>query len=81
MLTHGEVFDNGAFAFFMGQAAAIVIEHQAIELGKKFGFKDSMFWRLVGFVWTVTFVGATCQKWLGSTMEHGMWVHKRRPDW
>ncbi|KAH8730509.1 membrane bound O-acyl transferase family-domain-containing protein [Phaeosphaeriaceae sp. PMI808] len=81
MLLHGSCEDDAAFAFFLGQASIIMIEDHIIDFGKKLGFKDSRFWRLVGFVWTIFVIGASTERWTGSLLGHGMWVHARKPDY
>jgi hypothetical protein len=81
MLIHRSLEDDGAFAVFIGQAVIIMIEDHIIGLGKRLGFKDSVFWRLVGFVWTVLAIGASTEKWTSNVVGHGMWVHDRKPDY
>lgn len=81
MLIHRSLEDDGAFAVFIGQAVIIMIEDHIIGLGKRLGFKDSVFWRLLGFVWTVLAIGASTEKWTSKVVGHGMWVHDRKPDY
>jgi hypothetical protein len=81
ILIHRSLEDDGAFAVFIGQAVIIMIEDHIIDLGKRLGFKDSVFWRLVGFVWTVLAIGASTEKWTSNVVGHGMWVHDRKPDY
>lgn len=81
MLTHGSFNDDASFAFFMAQAAFIMVEDYIIEFGKKLGLKNSQFWRSVGFLCTVLILGATSEKWVGLLIENGMWIHDREMDW
>jgi Membrane bound O-acyl transferase family len=80
MLYHGSFEDGGAMKAFLGQAIIIFVEDHLVEFGKKIGFRDSLFWRLVGFAWTVLAVGASMEGWTGSLLEHGLWVHEREMD-
>jgi len=73
--------NDGSVAFFMGQAAIIMLEDHVVDLGKKLGLRDSMQWRCVGLVWTVFAVGASFQRWSSTSVGHGMWIHDRRSDW
>lgn len=81
MFAHGSLEDDGSFEFFMCQALAIMIEDHVIDVGKSFGLKDSRFWRLCGFVWTILALGAGTQRYSSKTITSGMWVHDRVPDW
>jgi hypothetical protein len=72
--------DDGAFLYFIGQAGIIMVEDHVVDLGKQLGFADSLFWRLVGCMWTVLAIGATTQVWLSAQMKHGMWAHDRAHD-
>jgi hypothetical protein len=80
MFVHGSFEDDAAFAFFLGQAAIIFIEDNVIDLGKRLGFRDSIFWRLVGFLWTVLAVGAGTELWSTRAVAHGIWIHDRAFD-
>ena len=81
MLTLRSFDDDAAFAFFISQAIIIMLEDHVIDFGKRLGPKDSLFWRLVGFTWTLFAIGASCEKWSGKVIGHGMWIHDRAPDW
>ncbi|KAF2844842.1 hypothetical protein T440DRAFT_502861 [Plenodomus tracheiphilus IPT5] len=81
MLTHGSFNDDASFVCFMLQAVIIIVEDHVIHFGKRLGLKDSWFWRLLGFVWTVSVLGATMEKWVGLVIEHGMWISPRQMDW
>jgi hypothetical protein len=80
MLVHRSFEDDGAFVCFIGQAVIIMVEDHAIDLGKSLGLKDSAFWRLVGFAWTIFAIGASMQRWSSKTVGHGMWIHNREYD-
>lgn len=80
MLVHRSPEDDAAFVVFLGQAVIIMIEDHIIDFGKTLGLRDSVVWRVVGFVWTMFVVGATLQKWSGSVIGHGMWIHERERD-
>ena len=81
MLVHRSFNDDRAIEVFLGQAVAIMIEDHVVDFGKSFGLKDSLVWRLVGFAWTVFFLGVSMQRWTGQILNHGMWVHDRAPDY
>jgi hypothetical protein len=80
MLVHRSFEDDGAFVCFVGQAAIIMVEDHAIDLGKRLGFKDSVFWRVVGFTWTVFVIGASMENWCSRSVGQGIWVHARARD-
>lgn len=81
MLTLRSLDDDAAFAFFIGQAVIIMVEDHVIDFGKSLGLRDALFWRLVGFSWTVFAIGASGEKWTSILTGHGMWVHERASDW
>jgi hypothetical protein len=80
MLIARSLEDDGAFRFFMAQAAIIFVEDHLIALGKRLGFKDALGWRVLGFLWTVLMIGSTCEDWFRKTIEHGIWIHAATPD-
>jgi hypothetical protein len=80
MFVHRSLNNDGAFAFFLAQAAIIMVEDHVIELGKRLGLKDSKFWRLVGFAWTVFAIGVSSEPWASRVIDNGMWVHDRALD-
>ncbi|KAH6618760.1 membrane bound O-acyl transferase family-domain-containing protein [Boeremia exigua] len=80
MLCHASLNDDQAFEVFLFQAIIIFVEDHLIEFGKKCGFRDGMFWRLVGFGWTVLAIGASFERWTGQILGHGIWVHDREVD-
>ncbi|KAH7075826.1 membrane bound O-acyl transferase family-domain-containing protein [Paraphoma chrysanthemicola] len=81
MVVHRSLDEDAAFATFIGQAVIIMAEDHVIALGKRLGLRDSAFWRLVGFAWTVLAIGASTERWTGKVVGHGMWVHDRKPDY
>ncbi|KZM18814.1 uncharacterized protein EKO05_0006641 [Ascochyta rabiei] len=81
MLYHGSFEDDRAIKVFLAQAVIIFFEDHLFEFGKRLGFKDSLFWRLVGLVWTILAVGASMESWTGSLLKYGLWVHEREQDW
>lgn len=72
--------ENGEMAFFLGQASAIMVEDHVIELGKALGFKESRFWKVVGFVWVVLWFSVSLQWWVGLSIEKGALVLNRPWD-
>jgi hypothetical protein len=80
MLCHASRQDDDAMRVFMYQAVLIFVEDHAIELGKKCGLRDSRFWRVVGFVWTMLAIGTSLQGWTSKSLGHGLWVHDREKD-
>lgn len=80
MLTHASLEDDDAMKVFMCQALLIFVEDHAIEFGKKCGFRDSRFWRVVGFVWMAVAIGTSLQGWTSKSLGHGLWVHDREVD-
>ena len=81
MLYHGSFNDDRALKVFLAQAGIIFVEDHLIEFGKRMGFKDSAFWRLIGLVWTVVTIGASMESWTGLLLKHGLWIHDREMDW
>ncbi|USP80666.1 uncharacterized protein yc1106_07940 [Curvularia clavata] len=73
--------DVGSMKFFLGQAAVILVEDHIIALGKKMGFRDSVGWRLLGFVWTLLMVGWGTEGYFDRSLQRGLWTHDRTPDW
>lgn len=80
MLCHASLQDDDAMRVFMYQALLIFVEDHMIEFGKKCGFRDSRFWRAVGFVWTAIALGTSLQGWTSKSLGHGLWVHDRERD-
>lgn len=80
MLTHASLDDDLAMKAFLSQAVIIFAEDHLIEVGKRCGLKDSIFWRVVGFVWTVFAIGSSLEMWTGKNLGHGLWVHDREVD-
>jgi hypothetical protein len=81
MLVHRSMEDDNAMRVFLLQGVIIMVEDYVIDFGKRLGLKDSLFWRLVGAVWTVLAIGISLESWIGTQTGHGMWVHPREQDW
>lgn len=81
VLMHAAWVDDGSLGFFLGQATIIMVEDHVIDLGKHMGFRDSIVWRLVGFVWTVFAFGVALVPYAGPAVDQAMWVHQATPDW
>jgi len=80
MLVNCEFDDDGALWCFLLQAAIIMVEDHVIDLGKAMGFKDGLFWRVVGFVWMVGALGWSLEPWVGRNIARGVWVQNRELD-
>jgi hypothetical protein len=80
-LVHRSMEDDNAMRVFLLQGVIIMVEDYVIDFGKRLGLKDSLFWRLVGAVWTVLAIGISLESWIGTQTGHGMWVHPREQDW
>ena len=80
MLCHASFNNDGAFKVFLLQAVIIFVEDHLIELGKKCGLKDGLFWRVVGLCWIVLAVGSSFEDWTGKLLRHGLWIHGREVD-
>jgi hypothetical protein len=80
MFVHGSFNDDGAFAFFLAQAAIIMVEDHVIELAKRLGLKSSTFWHLVGLLWTVFAIGVSSEPWASRVIDNSMWIHDRALD-
>lgn len=76
MISHASFDDDGAFAVFIAQAIAIMVEDHVIDFGRYIGLRDSGFWRLVGFSWTVLWLGLSCGTLTAAGVRNGMWIHK-----
>lgn len=81
ILVHGAFEDDGAMRAFLFQAVVIMVEDHVVMLGKRWGCRDCVGWRVVGFVWTGVAYGVTCERWICSMIERGIWVHDREKDW
>ena len=44
------------------------------------GFKDGVFWRVVGFLWMVSALGWSLEPWVGRNIARGVWVQNRELD-
>ncbi|KAF2740966.1 hypothetical protein EJ04DRAFT_111521 [Polyplosphaeria fusca] len=75
MLATRSMQDDQAFAAFMAQAIAILLEDHVIELGRHLGFRDSPMWRLIGYVWTIVWIGTSMVPYTGSMIDREIWIH------
>lgn len=57
MLTRRALHDGGWFAVLMLQAVAIMVEDYVILVGRKLGVRESVWWKWLGGVWVVLWVG------------------------
>ncbi|KAL5118952.1 hypothetical protein ACEQ8H_003081 [Pleosporales sp. CAS-2024a] len=80
MIVNRSYNGDGAFACFLAQATIIMIEDHVIEFAKSLGLKDSTFWRLFGFVWTIVAIGLSTQYWTSQFVDHGLWIHDGAHD-
>lgn len=80
MLVHRSFEDDAAMSFFLGQVLIIMVEDHVIDLGKSLGLRKSMFWRILGHVWVFLVMGTSLQKWQGSVIDRGLWIHHREND-
>ncbi|KAF2712566.1 hypothetical protein K504DRAFT_426988 [Pleomassaria siparia CBS 279.74] len=71
---------NADHVCFFAQAVAIFIEDHVIAIGKSMGFKDSAFWRAVGFVWVVAWFGLSLITYISTSMDNGIWIHEKQWD-
>ncbi|ORY07911.1 membrane bound O-acyl transferase family-domain-containing protein [Clohesyomyces aquaticus] len=80
MLANQNFEDYGAFKYFMLQAVVIMIEDHVIDFGQYLGFRDSMFWRIIGYTWTILWFGLATIEYSSGQINRGMWIHKKGPD-
>ncbi|OCL05012.1 hypothetical protein AOQ84DRAFT_105058 [Glonium stellatum] len=72
--------DNGEISFFLAQAVIILIEDHIIEFGRKLGARDSWIWRILGYLWIITWFGYSLRPWVSGGASKGIWVHRRSVD-
>lgn len=80
MMSHKSFNDDAALACFFLQAAGIMVEDHVIALGKYMGLKDSMAWRMVGYVWTISWFGLSTIMYTSGIVESGIWIHAKQVD-
>ena len=80
MLCHRSLNNDSAFAVFMAQAAAIMIEDHVIELGHHLGLRYSTGWRAVGYIWVISWFGLSTIPYTSAQLYHGLWIHERTRD-
>ncbi|KAI8934919.1 hypothetical protein NX059_008588 [Plenodomus lindquistii] len=81
MLTLGSFHDDAAMVVYILQAVIIMVEDHVIDFGKRMGLRDSLFWCVVGFIWTVFILGVSLEPWVGALLENGIWINSREMDW
>jgi len=80
MLTHKSLDDDAAFVCFMAQAVGIMAEDHIIQFGKSIGLRNSPFWRLVGYIWVVSWFGFSLLPHISASLDSGMWIHNKEVD-
>lgn len=80
MLAQASTEEDGAMGAFMAQVVIIFVEDHVIAFGRRCGFKESGFWRGVGYVWVVVAFGTSLMGWSGRNLGRGLWVHDRERD-
>jgi hypothetical protein len=80
MLSHKSFEDDAALVCFFLQATGIMVEDHVINLGKYMGFKDSMAWRMVGYVWTISWFGLSMMIYTSGIVRNGIWIHAKQVD-
>jgi hypothetical protein len=72
--------DGGWYGALMTQAIAIMVEDHVIKLGRYLGLRPSIFWKLVGCVWVILWLGWSMRGQLDVALDRGMWIHHRIGD-
>ncbi len=67
--------------FFWSQAMIIMLEDHIIQLGRALYFKESGFWRFIGFLYTITWFSYSMRGWYGVQTEQGLWLNPEPTDW
>lgn len=80
MLAHKSFDDDAAVLCFLLQATGIMVEDHVIDLGKYMGLRDSMAWRMVGYVWTISWFGLSTIMYTSRIVEAGIWIHAKQVD-
>ena len=64
----------GDMQFFVSQGVMIWIEGLVLNYAqKRWGLKFNLFWRCVGYVWFVTWIGASQIHYMENMRRHGFW--------
>ena len=64
----------GDMQFFVSQGVMIWIEGLVLNYAqKKLGLKFNLFWRCVGYVWFLTWIGASQIHYVENMRQHGFW--------
>ncbi|KAF2872957.1 membrane bound O-acyl transferase family-domain-containing protein [Massariosphaeria phaeospora] len=72
--------DANTLPVFMAQALMIMVEDHVIDLGKSAGLRESVFWRIVGHAWTITWFGLSTAPYAAKVVGYGQFVHEKTPD-
>jgi hypothetical protein len=80
MLVHKSLDDDAAVLCFFFQATGIMVEDHVIGMGKYMGLKDSTTWRMVGYVWTISWFGLSTIMYTSRIVENGIWIHAKQVD-
>jgi len=70
----------GEMRFFLAQAVAIMVEDHVVEVGRRWGLRETWYWRAVGYVWTVGWFSYSLRDWIGRNVGMGSWEHARGND-
>lgn len=76
MLCNRTFFDDWAFATFMAQPVALSMEYHVINFAKFCGLRQSPFWRLVGYLWVLGWIGFSFRFYMSALIVRGMWLHQ-----
>lgn len=80
MLAHKSWNDDAAVIYFLLQATAIMVEDHVIDFGKYMGLKDSKLWRIVGYIWTISWFGFSTIIYTSGVVESEIWIHAKQVD-
>lgn len=63
---------GGALKFFLAQPFIITVEAFAIGLGKRFGLREGIIWRLLGYVWVQIWFAYLVPIWIQPQIDVGL---------
>ena len=64
------------FPFFLWQAVAITVEDFVIDAGRKRGIQETYLLRVLGYVWTATWMVYTNVWFIAGALEYGVGSHR-----
>jgi hypothetical protein len=70
----------GEFKFFLLQAVAITIEDGFLWLWKTMGWNGGVRGRVLGYVWSISFMTWTARGWVDGTVRGGEWNGRQIPS-